>query len=123
MVTLAVLALWLPITFHCALESIPGLEFLACPADPSRSGKPGSDCGDSGCCAAEKSQYKTEQHRLKIPPPDFLPVLSTPLLTAANTLPDEPGLDLPTAAPPGLPKCWQFLVRAAAPPRAPSFAS
>ena len=111
------LALWLPATFHCQLESIPGLEFVRCSSDTSNQ----SDCKDDGCCAVEKSQYKSEQHRQTIP--DFLPISSAPLLNQANTLPVGAGLGILTAAPPELVKTWQFAFRTASPPRAPSFAS
>ena len=57
------LALWLPATFHCQLESIPGLEFVRCASDTSNQ----SDCSDDGCCAVEKQQYKSEQNRQTIP--------------------------------------------------------
>jgi hypothetical protein len=114
---LALLALWLPVTFHCQLESIPGLEFVRCAADTSNQ----SDCSDDGCCAVEKQLYKSEQHRQTLP--IFSPLTSAPLLNGASTLPDEVSLGLLTAAPPELLKTWQFAFRTASPPRAPSFAS
>lgn len=115
--------LWLPLSAHCQLESIPGLEFLACPSPNASSGNPNSHCDDSDCCSAERSQYKAEQLRLTLPAPDLLPVLSTPLLTLANTLPAEVSMGILTAAPPEFPQSWQFIFRTASPPRAPSFAS
>ena len=114
---LTLLALWLPVTFHCQLESIPGLEFVRCAAETSNQ----SDCSDDGCCAVEKQQYKSEQNRQTIPV--FLPCSSSPLLNVANTLPDQAGLGILTAAPPELLNTWQFDFRTASPPRAPSFAS
>jgi len=111
------LALWLPATLHCQLESIPGLEFVRCASDTPDQ----SDCSGDGCCAVEKSQYKSEQHRQKVPV--FLPLSSSPLLSVATMLPDETCLGIPTAAPPELLKTWQFALRTASPPRAPSFAS
>ena len=116
-VKLMMLVLWLPATFHCQLESIPGLEFVRCSSDTSNQ----SDCKDDGCCAVEKQQYRSEQQRQSIPV--FLAIPSAPLLTAANALPDEVSLGIFTAAPPELLKTWQFALRTASPPRAPSFAS
>jgi hypothetical protein len=113
---------WLSMTMHCQLASVPGLEFLACQTTAPAS-NPGSHCGDSSCCAAEKSQYKREQHRLKLPSPDLLPISFAPLLTPANSLPDEVSLGILTAAPPQLLKTWQFASRTALPARAPSIAS
>jgi len=114
---------WLSMTMHCQLETIRGLEFLACQATAPAS-KPDSHC-DTGCCAAEKSQYtKSAQLRVTLPSPDLLPILSMPLLDLANALPDEVSVfGILTAAPPGLTACWQFSFRTALPVRAPSLAS
>ncbi len=114
---LVMLALWLPVTLHCQLESIPGLEFVRCSPDTSRQ----SDCSDDGCCAVEKQQYKSELHRQTIPV--LLQMSSAPLLNVASTLPHDVGLGILTSAPPELLKTWQFAFRTASPPRAPSFAA
>jgi len=114
---LVMLALWLPATLHCQLESIPGLEFVRCASDTPDQ----SDCSGDGCCAVEKSQYKSEQHRHTVPV--FLPIASAPLLSVATIQPDETGLGILTTAPPEFLKTWQFALRTASPPRAPSFAS
>ena len=114
---------WLPVSAHCQLESVPGLEFLRCAVDTQSSSGTSKDCGDSGCCAAEKSQYKTEQHRLTLPSPDLLAISLVPLLTSTKSLPDEVSLGILTAAPPQLLKTWQFTSRTALPVRAPSIAS
>ena len=118
---LAALA-WLSMSMHCQLETVPGLEFLACQTATPQS-NPNSHCGDNGCCAAEKSQYKSEQLRVSLPSPDLLPISFAPLLTLANSLPDEVSLGILTAAPPQLLKTWQFASRTALPARAPSIAS
>lgn len=115
--------LWLPVSAHCQLETVPGLEFLRCPADAQSSRGPSRDCGDSGCCAAEKSQYKAEQLRVTLPSPDFLPVSLTPIVDAASSLPAEVSLGVLTAAPPQLLRTWHFASRTALPARAPSIAS
>lgn len=108
-------------TMHCQLESVPGFEFLACQTTTPES-KPDSHC-DTGCCAAEKSQYKSTQLRVTIPSPDLLPLSSVLLLDLANTLPVEVSIGILTAAPPGLTTSWQFSSRTALPVRAPSIAS
>ena|SRR5581483_6881384 len=117
---LAALA-WLSMSMHCRLERIPGLEFLACQTAPESN--PNSHCADSGCCAAEKSQYKSEQLRVSLPSPDLLPISFAPIVDAANSLPDEVSLGILTTAPPQLLKTWQFASRTALPARAPSIAS
>ena len=114
--------LWLPLSAHCQLEKFPGLAFLACASDSDSPGK-NSDCGDTGCCAVEKSQYKPNQIRITIPTPDLLPLVTAALPDIAGTLTDEISAAAFAALPPELPKCWQFVFRTAAPPRAPSFAS
>jgi len=108
-------------TMHCQLESVPGLEFLAC--QTTHTSNPDSHCGDTGCCAVEKSQYKTEQIRVSFPTPELLPMPYAPLLIPANSLPDEVRLGILTAAPPQLLMTWQFSFRTALPARAPSIAS
>ena len=113
---------WLSMSMHCQLETVPGLEFLACKTTAPAS-NPNSHCGDDGCCAAEKSQYKNEQLRLKLPTPDWLMISSAPLLTPTKSLPDEVSLGILTAAPPQLLKTWHFASRTALPVRAPSIAS
>ena len=112
--------LWLPVSAHCQLETVPGLEFLRCASDTQTAQ---GHCNDSGCCSAEKSQYKTEQARATLPSPDLLPISSAPLLPLVNTLPAEVSVGILTAAPPQLLKTWQFASRTALPVRAPSIAS
>jgi hypothetical protein len=119
---LAALA-WLPMTAHCRLESIPGLEFLACLTESNCHGQQGSNRGDAGCCSAEKSQYTTEQLRVTLPSPDWLPISSAPLLDLANVLPAEVSIGILTAGPPKLTVSWQFSSRTALLARAPSLAS
>lgn len=111
---------WLSMTMHCQLESVPGLEFLAC--QTTNTGDSDSHC-DTGCCAVEKSQYRTEQSRVSFPPPELLPMSLAPLLAAANSLPDEASAGVLTTAPPQLLKTWHFASRTALPVRAPSMAS
>ena len=113
--------LWLPVSAHCQLESVPGLEFLRCSVETADAHSPANDC--SGCCAVEKSQYRAEQVRLTIPAPDLLPLSFTPTLPALTSLPAESGVGILTAAPPELSPSRQFLFRTALPPRAPSLAS
>lgn len=115
--------LWLPVAAHCQLESIPGLEFLRCPTGAQSSPGTSGHCGDTGCCTAEKSQYKTEQFRVTLPAPDLLPASSVSVFEVADTLPEEVRLGILTAAPPDLPTSWQFAFRTALPVRAPSIAS
>ena len=119
MMVLATLALWFPATNHCRLESIPGLEFLRCASDANN----GSDCDGDGCETVEKGFYKIENDRPIVPAPILVVVLSLPpLLTETSPAGLVSGGES-TSAPPELPKVWQFSLRTALPPRAPSIAS
>jgi hypothetical protein len=122
MVLLLALA-WVPLMSHCKLESVPGLEFLACLSDGDSHGEQSSDCDDTGCCSAEKSLYKTEKSHLALPSPDFLPPSSAPVADLANAFLYEASVGILTAAPPELTKTWHFISRTASPPRAPSIVS
>jgi hypothetical protein len=115
---MAMLALWLPLMVHCNLEVIPGLEFLRCASDSGEQG----GCDGHACCAIEKSQYKAEETLSTLPLPEIFLTPALPVVATITVLSVESS-HLPTAAPPDLPKCWQFVFRTAAPPRAPSFAS
>ena len=113
--------LWLPVSAHCLLESIPGLEFLDCTIAAADTQQPTQDCSD--CCAVEKSQYRAEQVQLSIPTPELLPLFCAPVSAAAAALPVEVSAGILTAAPPQLLQTWQFASRTALPVRAPSIAS
>jgi hypothetical protein len=116
------LALWLPATNHCRLESIPGLLFLACDQAPEADAHQETDCESDNCALVESALYKVEDSQVNVKSPMtpeslILPVLQTPSLATAR-----PGF-VHTVAPPELAVAWQFCTRAAAPPRAPSFVS
>ena len=118
------LALWLPATLHCALESIPGLEFLACASEHSSSERQSGD----RCCAVERTIYKNEQVRQTLRVPALLPL--PPALPSAveAELPADSRFGILTTAPPGtvplqLSQRWQFFSRTALPARAPSLIS
>jgi len=113
--------LWLPVSVHCQLESILGLEFLRCAVEMSSSHNPDKDC--TNCCAVEKSLYRAEQVRLNVRTAVLVPTAAAPALPVANPSPAELHLGILTAAPPELPQSWQFLLRTALPPRAPSLVS
>jgi hypothetical protein len=121
MITLAVLALWLPATNHCRLELIPALEFLACCVHENAAPHEDKDCETDGCATVEEGFYKSDDLRITPVAPDFL--LSAHALTLAVASSHPFYTALPTTAPPELSKVWQFSFRAAAPPRAPSLLS
>jgi len=116
---LLIVAFWAPVSMHCKLELVPGLEFLQCETEAPTP----SDCDEDGCQVIESACYKVEENQPIVPPFVFA-------LTASLTVPNiedsalRPERCAPwTTAPPELPNTWQFASRAAARPRAPSFAS
>jgi hypothetical protein len=114
---------WVPLTSHCKLESVPGLEFLRCACDTQADTKNGDPCRDDGCCALESAQYQSPRQQ------DITPivVVATPPTetfgVVKQSLPPEVSLGILTSAPPDLPTSWQFSLRTALPVRAPSLAS
>ncbi|MFN3407351.1 MAG: hypothetical protein ACK45B_00010 [Limisphaerales bacterium] len=113
--------LWLPVSAHCQLEAVSGLEFLRCVEEVPASHHAPEDC--NACCAIEKSQYRAEQIRLSAPIPELLPVFLEPILPSDAKFPAEVSVGILTAAPPELPGSWCNFSRTALPPRAPSFVS
>ena len=114
--------LWLPVSLHCKLESVPGFDFLRCGDNfASSSHNTNKDCSD--CCKVEKSQYQTEQLRATDPTIDFISFTDFAVAPSLKSLPVEVSLGILTAAPPEFPKSWQFFSRTALPVRAPSVAS
>ena len=117
------LVLWAPITMHCQLEFVGGLESLACCLDTESDGQRDDDCREDGCAAVESGQYRASERQF---------VQTVPILVAALAHPvTVPGVGAPRGAPemvratspPHLERTWQFNLRAALLPRAPSIAS
>jgi hypothetical protein len=115
------LALWMPVTMHCALETVPGFSFLQWCCGGEQASEQDHDCSQDSCGVVESGFYKIEEHATAVPG------LALVLALAAWDWVDEPLSDtaldlLPTSsAPPGLPRFWQFSYRTALPPRSPSF--
>ena len=117
--------LWLPVSAHCQLEALTGLEFLACETVSGCHGDAKSSPDNAGCCSVENSQYQqAAQIRVNLPSTQLLTVLFAALiLPNANALPGEVCVGSLTAGPPGLLPSRHFLFRTALPVRAPSLAS
>ena len=114
-------------TNHCRLEVIKGLEFLVCcshdvEAEGHAAPHQDDDCDTDGCASLEQGLYKSEDGYI----PRILPLNVIAEVVPADDerltgrAPDSPSF---TFAIPELPASWQFLLRVAASPRAPSFAS
>ena len=115
---------WVPVTAHCQLESVPGLEFLRCLSNLAHTESTEGHCGDAECCAVERSVYKTEQQRVTAPSPKLFSFSLLSLLTLESPLPEELyPVTRPVAPRDFIEPSWQFVSRAALPARAPSIAS
>ena len=116
---IALAVLWVPITSHCKLELIPGLEFLHCVGDtPTK-----SNCDGDSCQTVESGAYKTQDND-DIVPLLVLTIDVLALVPSADASALESGsIGVFTASPPELPNGWQFVYRTALPVRAPSIAS
>jgi hypothetical protein len=112
-------ALWVVVSSHCLLEEVAAFSFLSCAAACAGESTPASHCDDAACQVLESGQYVTS---VQPKPPVVAPgIMVLDLTVAAETrTPPELSAGVLTGAPPGLPKTWQFLLRAALPPRAPS---
>ncbi|HEY5914394.1 MAG TPA: hypothetical protein VJA21_27710, partial [Verrucomicrobiae bacterium] len=119
---LLLLTFWGLATVHCRLEEMPGFGFLACCHHTGSTPHQDDDCSRDGCATVESGFYKLEEQ----------PVAAVQLLVPVSFLPplaqSDPISDLvrsPTARSVSseLPHTWQFLLRTALPPRAPSMAS
>lgn len=117
---LLLVALWLPATLHCELETLPGFEFLSSCCGGDDAAQPPSGCQDDSCGAVESGLCKIEDNPtitvglpalLVLAAWDF--IAQPPDHSRAQTSPASP-------APPELPRVWRFSCRAALPPRAPS---
>jgi hypothetical protein len=114
---------WVPITSHCQLESVPGLEFLECSTEGHASDTESHPCQDGDCCTVESSDFASSRNY------QFTRVMVVAILPFDSSFgveqlpPTNIGLGVLTGSPPELPASWQFLSRAALPARAPSRAS
>jgi hypothetical protein len=113
-VGLVLLVLWVPITAHCMLENVPGLQFLKC----------ATDTPDGAPCQDECSQLESATYKISDTHADFLPPALTEVFAFVifELRADEQLITL-IETPPEILCSWQFLFRTALPPRAPSFVS
>jgi hypothetical protein len=123
MLFIALAFAWAPITWHCNLEVLPVLNFLAC-CEHDEAGGPhqDNDCQQDGCATVESGDYRTQDYDPLFVAPDFMPVAMAAVLEL-SFLPDEVSVGIFTTAPPEQHHIWQFAFRTALPVRAPSSAS
>ena len=113
-------AIWLPVTWCCLLESagvVPG--DLICRDSCEDKGRPVSGSGDA-CAALESATYRTNDQQPLVLQPVFADLISFTAAILIQPVPTGAIARRPSAADPGFPTSWQFLLRTALPPRPPS---
>lgn len=111
LITVLLLALWLPATLHCSLEQFEIFGDQPACAD---------SCATDSCDLLENGLFKSNAATVHVGAPTLLACLWCPAEFVSEPIfvPDvSPDL---TDCPPELARTWQFAVRAAPPPRAPS---
>jgi hypothetical protein len=116
---LVLLLVWGAATWHCALEQVPGLEFLRCCQHPGKAPHQDNDCTEDACATVETGFYQLEENPMLSPALSLLSTLAAqewkieacayPVLESAPV----------SSVPPELARLWLFYCRAALPPRAP----
>jgi hypothetical protein len=105
-------------SMHCALEGVPGLEFLkSCCFLDEASAAP-QDCESDGCSPIEDGKYRPEEQTARAPQP-LLPLALYSSAADAPTPETQAALFVASDSPPEISRGWQFSHRAALPPRAP----
>lgn len=121
-VTLLLAFAWMPLTAHCQIESLTGLEVLRCAPAEACAAPAGSPCDSGLCCSWESGQYHLPQSQPVAAAP-LAAVLPQLLALAAEKPPTATVARVLADALPKTPRPWQFSLRAALPVRAPSIAS
>ena len=119
LVALAVLALWLPATLHCALEAAGFDGVFAC-ADGHETGAHDEAPRDA-CDVIEGAAFKPAANTTALPRPSLCACLLCFVAPppAIDLTPPVTGVSEQVAAPPEIARAWVFVERAALPPRAP----
>ncbi len=118
-VLISVAVLWLPVTMHCHLESLTQLQILNCCAhseDPHQD----NDCDGDGCADVESGLYECKYQPMEVAAPLLGPVESFTVLVELRETPVKSSFDVLETAPPELRNGWQFSLRSALCPRAPT---
>ena len=64
---------WAPITWHCNLEVLPVLDFLACCAhEEDAAPHQDNDCDSDSCAVVESGNYKTQEEQVFVAPPQVV---------------------------------------------------
>ena len=121
-VSVIVLALWASCTIHCELEMFaPAKTSSCCQGDEQPGGKPTTP-QSCVCRAIASGGYIVQKNApVAAPVPDAILVFTE--ITQSEDVLREAVVEELIFAPPELLKSWQFSLRTALPPRAPSVVS
>jgi hypothetical protein len=122
-IALTCLALWLPVSMHCSLETIPGFNLLDWCCDTAASEPAKDDCGQDNCAEIEAGLYKIEDNPALTPSLAIVLAMASSVEALQPLKPTSPAFLPSDSSPPELTQTWQFSRRAALPVRAPSFVS
>ena len=117
--------LWVPITSHCQLESIPSLTALlaCCEHEEASAPHEDQDCEQDACASVESGDYRTQEREPLLVIPDYTSIEVAAVVVELSSLPAEISLRILATPPPEQHQLWHFALRTALPVRAPSFAS
>ena len=119
LLTFLLAVVWIPLTAHCQIESLTGLEVLRCAGAEAGGTSGDSHCDSGSCCSWESGDYRLPERQAPVaaPTPAMIPEI-----TAAVTEELSPSgiAGFRAVAVPEPPRPWQFSLRTALPPRAPS---
>ena len=121
----ALALLWVPITSHCQLESIPSLTALlaCCEHEETSAPHEDQDCEQDACASVESGDYRTQEREPLLVIPDHISIEVAVVVVELSSVPDKISLSILTPAAPKQDHIWQFAFRTALPVRAPSLAS
>jgi hypothetical protein len=122
-VALVLLAAWLPATSLCLIERAGWLSSDDCCPSNTQNGSDQKPSHETTCCALASATYKADDDQnVNVAAPIAVLVADWNSLSVVESFGWSacPSLSI---SPPELPASWQFALRTALPPRAPSFVS
>jgi hypothetical protein len=122
-IALTFLALWLPVSTHCSLETIPGFNLLDLCCDTASSASAKDDCSRDNCAEIEAGLYRVEDNPALSPGLSVVLAMTSPVEIRPMPEPTAKAFPSTDSSPPELISTWQFSLRAALPVRAPSSVS
>jgi hypothetical protein len=120
---LALVFLWIPATVHCKLEELPGLQFLSCCDHGESVPHQDDDCAVDACATVEGGIFKAANPKVDINAPGTVLVLDCSDFEVSDSDTARFRVRQLSERSPDLPLTWQFTLRTALAPRAPSFVS